>query len=27
MMLVVKNLSANKGDIRDCRFDSWVGLN
>ena len=25
MTLVVKNLSANEGDIRDCRFDSWVG--
>ena len=25
MVLVVKNLSANAGDIRDVGFDPWVG--
>ena len=24
-MLVVKNPPANAGDIKRCRFDSWVG--
>ena len=24
-MLVVKNLPANVGDIRRCRFDPWLG--
>ena len=24
MALVVKNLLANAGDIRDCRIDPWV---
>ena len=25
MVLMVKNLPANAGDVKRCRFDSWVG--
>ena len=25
MVLVVKNLSANAGNVKRCRFDPWVG--
>jgi len=25
MVLMVKNLPANAGDVKRCRFDSWLG--
>ena len=25
MALVVKNLTASAGDVKNCRFDPWVG--
>ena len=25
VVLVVKNLPANAGDVRECGFDPWVG--